>query len=359
MRSHLSGHDAIPVVVGAGTLTDLTKRAAAELNRPFLAVATAASMDGYAAYGASITTDGFKQTLTCPAPAGVIADTGVLTAAPAHLGAYGYGDLIEKLTAGADWLLADALGVEQIDDDVWHLVQGPLREAIAHPGAVAAREPRALATLTEGLVTSGLAMQAHRTSRPASGAGHLFSHLWEMEGLGAGEEPPLSHGFKVGLGTVAIAALYERVLQRDLDGIDVEALVTAHLSPEQVEARVRAVHTGPVTEPSVRHSLTKHPAPAELRRRLERVRQVWAHLREDLAAQLLPAGQIQQMLADAGAVSHPAQVGLRGQQFRATYHRARMIRPRYTILDLLAETGLLEQCVAELFAPGGFWGAHW
>jgi hypothetical protein len=32
-----------------------------------------------------------------------------------------------------------------------------------------------------------------------------------------------------------------------------------------------------------------------------------------------------------------------------------MIRPRYTVLDLLGETGLLDRCVEELFAGGGFW----
>jgi len=32
-----------------------------------------------------------------------------------------------------------------------------------------------------------------------------------------------------------------------------------------------------------------------------------------------------------------------------------MIRKRYTLLDLLLEAGLLEDSVAELFAPGGFW----
>jgi glycerol-1-phosphate dehydrogenase [NAD(P)+] len=32
-----------------------------------------------------------------------------------------------------------------------------------------------------------------------------------------------------------------------------------------------------------------------------------------------------------------------------------MIRRRYTVLDLATETGILGECVDELFAPGGFW----
>ena len=69
-----SKSSAIPVAVGSGTINDLTKLAAHQLGRPYIVVATAASMDGYTAYGASITHQGSKQTFDCPAPLAVIAD---------------------------------------------------------------------------------------------------------------------------------------------------------------------------------------------------------------------------------------------------------------------------------------------
>src|SRR4030095_11441872 len=145
----------------------------------------------------------------------------------------------------ADWLVADALGVEPVDSRVWELVQGPLRAAVGHPGDLAGGEPKALARLVEGLVMSGLAMQAHASSRPASGAEHQFSHLWEMEGLGHDRWPPLSHGFKVGVGSVAIAALYERLLERDLGALDLEGLRRSWPTRSEAQAAVRAAHTTP------------------------------------------------------------------------------------------------------------------
>src|SRR5947209_5069473 len=66
LRTALANCDAIPVAVGSGTINDLTKLAAHQLNRPYMVVATAASMDGYTAYGASITSHGSKQTFNCP-----------------------------------------------------------------------------------------------------------------------------------------------------------------------------------------------------------------------------------------------------------------------------------------------------
>jgi glycerol-1-phosphate dehydrogenase [NAD(P)+] len=34
-----------------------------------------------------------------------------------------------------------------------------------------------------------------------------------------------------------------------------------------------------------------------------------------------------------------------------------MIRRRFTVLDLALQAGILDECVEELFAPGGFWAA--
>jgi glycerol-1-phosphate dehydrogenase [NAD(P)+] len=355
LRDALRDHDAVPVAVGSGSLNDIVKQAAHELERPYLSVATAASMDGYAAFGAAITRDGYKQTMTCPAPRAVVADLEVLLAAPAGLTASGYGDLMGKVTAGADWLVADALEVEPVDPRAWSLVQEPLAEAIGRPAELAAGDPEAMGRLVEGLIMSGLAMQAHASSRPASGAEHQFSHLWEMEGLGQDRQPPLSHGFKVGIGSLAIAALYERVLHRDLAALDVEARRRAWPAAEEVEAAVRAAHTTPgLDQAAVAETLAKHVDADGLGRRLGLLRARWPALRDRLGAQLLPAGRLRGLLAAAGCPTAPAEIGLDPTAFRETYRRARMIRRRYTVLDLAVEAGILADCVDELFAPGGF-----
>ena len=101
MQEALGSVEAIPVAVGSGTINDLTKLAAHRLGRPYLVVATAASMDGYTAYGASITANGSKQTFDCPAPRAVLADLEVIAGAPGGMNASGYADLLAKNVAGA------------------------------------------------------------------------------------------------------------------------------------------------------------------------------------------------------------------------------------------------------------------
>jgi glycerol-1-phosphate dehydrogenase [NAD(P)+] len=359
LTASLRRHDAIAVAVGSGTLNDIAKRASHECGRPYMVVASAASMDGYTAFGAAITKDGFKRTMECSAPRAVLADVTVLAQAPAPMTSGGYADLLAKITAGADWIVADVLEVEPIDPKPWSLVQGSLREATARPGDLHAGDSEALDGLIEGLIMSGLAMQATSSSRPASGAEHQFSHLWEMAGLGEHPEhgePPLSHGFKVGLGTVSIAALYERLLSRDLAELDIDAAVAAWPSWQEVERRVRAAHTTPgQDEPAVQQSKAKYVDAEQLAARLRLARERWPQLRERLTEQLLPADRLRAQLEDAGCPTTPAEIGLSAEDLKATYRRAQMIRSRYTVLDLANETGLLDECVDELFADGGFW----
>ena len=356
----LGRHEAVPVAVGSGTLNDIVKRASHECGRPYLCVATAASMDGYTAFGASIEKDGLKQTLACSAPKALLADLDVLVKAPSEMTASGYADLLGKVTSGADWLVADALGVEGIDPRGWSLVQDHLREWTGEPAELHGGDLRATGNLIEGLVMSGLGMQYYQSSRTASGAEHQFSHLWEMEGLGHGEgheDPPLSHGFKVGVGSVAIAALYERILERDLGNVNIGRISRAWPSRDEVERSVRAAHTSPdLKRGAVEQSLAKYVAPQELTERLELLRKVWPDLRGRLADQLMSAAQIKEMLRAAGCPTRPDEIGLGWEELKATYARARTIRKRYTVLDLAAESGVFDDCVEELFAPDGFWG---
>ena len=93
---------AIMVSVGSGVINDLCKLASHHLNQQYLSVATAASVDGYSSFGASISYEGLKQTFECPAPRAILADIDVIANAPKEMTAAGYADLAAKIPCGAD-----------------------------------------------------------------------------------------------------------------------------------------------------------------------------------------------------------------------------------------------------------------
>jgi glycerol-1-phosphate dehydrogenase [NAD(P)+] len=358
LETSLRGHDAIPVAIGSGTINDLAKLAAHRAGRPaYMCVATAASMDGYTAFGASITHEGAKQTFNCPAPRAVVADIDIIRRAPPAMTAAGYADLLAKVTAGADWILADALGAEPIDPRAWAIVQGGLRDALADPAGARAGEAAAITPLVEGLMLGGFAMQWSKSSRPASGAEHQFSHLWDMEHHTHNGVAP-SHGFKVGLATLAVTAFYEQLLTMRFDQLDVAGCIAAWPTAADAEARARKLFAGEEFVPTaVAETAAKQVTPAALEQQLQQLRAIWPELRTRLTAQLIPAADVKRRLQAVGAPTEPEEIGLTRDRVRRSFLRAQHIRRRFTVLDLAVRTGTLERALEGMFGPGGTWAA--
>jgi glycerol-1-phosphate dehydrogenase [NAD(P)+] len=314
-------------------------------------------MDGYTAFGASITYRGAKQTFNCPAPRAVVADIEMIRAAPWEMTAAGYADLQAKITAGADWILADGLGVEPIEERAWDIVQGGLRDSLADPAGVRAGNVAAIGPLVEGLMLGGFAMQWTKSSRPASGAEHQFSHLWDMEHHTHNGEAP-SHGFKVGLATLAVTAFYEELLRRPLEQLDIERSVAQWPEPAASEADVRRRFAGTgFLETAVVETRAKHLSRDQLRCQLGQLRSDWPTLRAQLTAQLVPYAELKRRLGLVGAPTEPEQIGLTRPRLREGFRRAYHIRRRFTVLDVAMRAGVLEDCVAAMFGDGGVWPA--
>lgn len=353
LEASLKTHTAIPVAVGSGTINDLVKLAAHRTGRQYLCVATAASMDGYTAFGASITYQGAKQTFNCPAPRAVVADIDVIRAAPPTMTASGYADLQAKITAGADWVLADALGAEAIESRAWDIVQGGLRASLADPAGARAGRVEAISPLVEGLMLGGFAMQWTKSSRPASGAEHQFSHLWDMEHHTHNGEAP-SHGFKVGIATLAVAALYEELLRQPLERLDVSRCVAAWPEWPAVEKAVRAQFAATdFVETAVTETKAKHVSRDELQAQLERLVATWPEIRERARTQLGTQADLKQRLRLVGAPAECEEIGITRERLRASFSRAYHIRRRFTVLDVAVRAGVLEKCLSSLFGPGG------
>jgi len=344
--------DAIGIAVGSGTINDLTKLSSCHAGRRYMTVATAASMDGYTAYGASITKDGAKQTFKCPAPLAVVADTDIIARAPSEMTASGYADLFAKIPAGADWIISEELAVEPIDAFSFGLVQDSLKTALDNPEKIKAGDRKAIHRLIEGLLMSGFAMQAHQTSRPASGADHQFSHLWNMEHHVMCDGSMPSHGFQVSIGSLMSTALYEEFLKEDIARLDVDACVAAW--PTLDRAKTQALDMFLETDfPTIGAIETeaKYIDGTALRRQLLMLKNNWPDIRQRLVKQLIPLPEAKRSLAAVGAPIEPEQIGISRDRLRASVIRAQHIRRRFTILDIAVRTRLLGKWLDNIFQP--------
>jgi glycerol-1-phosphate dehydrogenase [NAD(P)+] len=350
IRGAIGETDAVPIAVGAGSINDLTKLAAHLCGRRYLSVATAASMDGYTAFGASITHEGSKQTFDCPAPLGVVADLEVIADAPEGLNASGYADLVAKCPAGADWILADSLGVDPIDPANWELVQTRLRVWMEDAAGVRERSLEALHRLTMSLMITGFAMQAACSSRPVSGAEHQFSHLWDMEHHTFQGATP-SHGFKVGIGSLASLALYEVLMDSGVEKLDIEAAADAWPDTAANEREIAELFPGPdLRRKALLESGIKHVDRDALRGQLRKFKASWPRIRQCLSQQLIPREEVLQKLRAAGCPVQPDEIGISRDRLRESFRKAYHIRRRFTILDVIRRTNLWDRALDQIFS---------
>jgi len=334
----------IPIAVGSGVINDLVKCASTEAGcAGYMVVGTACSVDGYTSYGAALVVDGFKKTVPCAAPLAVLADSRILATAPSPMAASGYADMLAKVFSGADWHIAATLGITPYNETAWQMTQVKLRQWVGDPEGIAAADPSALGNLFEGLAATGFSMQFMHDSRPASGAEHLLSHIWEMDGVTYNGEHP-SHGFKVGIGIMMVSSLMENVFSKSRQEI---AEICAKAPYKTVEQRLAEIDCeladSMILEQVKKVCIEKLPDEQTLRKRLSCMVENWEKMKELVFNQIIPSQEVRRRMKVVGCPVHPSGVGVDRAEMRRAVICAQMIRNRYTVLDLLYDMGILEQ----------------
>lgn len=293
--------------VGTGSLNDICRRAALLYDREFAIFATAPSMDGFASGTSPIIENGFKATLPARQPSVIIADTAILAAAPAHLKASGFGDIIGKFTALVDWRVAHLTVGEYYCENIANLVREALRRICSMAHRVTAEDPETAGAIMEVLVFTGLAMKLAEASRPASGAEHMISHMIGMRQLADGKISDF-HGKKVGVATVTLCDLYHKV-----------TAITPTFAPDRPDwAQVYAAFGESIKENIIRENsppITDRLDPATLASQWQEIAKI---VREELPSH----SELLDIMRSAGAATTYAEIGTDEMLARdcITYH---------------------------------------
>lgn len=206
----VDGDTSLIIAVGSGSMNDLARMVSSKMRIPYMIVATAPSMDGYASTVSPLIVEGFKTTYEAVYPMAILGDLNVIKAAPPEMITAGFGDILGKFTALTDWALARKVNGEYYCEETVGLMKKAIQKCVDHVEAIAARDEASIKFLMDALILSGVAMGMVGNSRPASGAEHHLAHFWEMDALKR-KVPHALHGNMVGVGTVVIAYLYQWV----------------------------------------------------------------------------------------------------------------------------------------------------
>ena len=190
---------------GGGRAVDAAKFAAFKIDAPFISVPTAASHDGIASPFVSMwgkePYSVKPYSVVSNAPLGVFVDTMIIRRAPAQLLASGCGDLIANIVAVRDWELGNQTTGEYYGVYAANLARMSAEMVIRNAPKLAGGDAD-VRTVVEALISAGVAACIAGSSRPCSGAEHLFSHALDKIAPGRG-----LHGEKCGIGAIMMAKL--------------------------------------------------------------------------------------------------------------------------------------------------------
>ena len=191
------------VAMGGGKVLDVCKYASFISKVPLLSIATTVSNDGIASPIAVLKRQDQKpKSLGCATPTMLLVDTDIIATAPQALIKAGIGDTISNYTALKDWDLAVSRGKDVMNGYAYLMSQTALDALLKTQYDTI--NPEFIEVLVNSLVLSGIAMDFAGSSRPVSGAEHLFSHALDYYC-----EKQNLHGLNVALGTVAVLRLLE------------------------------------------------------------------------------------------------------------------------------------------------------
>jgi glycerol-1-phosphate dehydrogenase [NAD(P)+] len=230
--------------VGGGKPVDIAKMASDHLGMGFVSVPTAASHDGIVSGRGSVPEGDTRHSVAADPPLAVVADTEILANAPWELTTAGCADIISNYTAVKDWRLAKRLKNVEFSEYSAALSEMTAEMLVDNADSIKPGLEESAWIVVKALVSSGVAMSIAGSSRPASGAEHLFSH--QLDRIAPGKA---LHGHQVGVGSILTGYLHGgrqgewRDIQRALASIDapttaeglgvtadevIEALTTAH-----------------------------------------------------------------------------------------------------------------------------------
>ena len=215
VRASLEGVDLI-LGIGSGVIQDLCKYVSYFSEIPYMIVATAPSMDGYASNGAAMILNGMKETVSVGLPRAIVADTEILKTAPLRMIQAGYGDVIGKFSALCDWELSRIVKGEYFCQYIYDMTYQMIEKVLSTAEGLMRREEASIQALTEALIIVGILISFVSTSRPASGSEHHLSHFFEIVGI-VKNEPYFPHGIDVAYGTIVTTEIREKLLATTYD----------------------------------------------------------------------------------------------------------------------------------------------
>lgn len=333
----------VVVGVGSGVINDISKIVANVTGKPYIIIATAPSMDGYASATSSMTMEGLKISLNSKCADVIIGDTDILCNAPMKMMLAGLGDMIAKYVSICEWRISNLITGEYYCEDIAQLVMDSLKKCVDNAEGLLQRDENAVKAVFEGLVICGAAMKFAGLSRPASGVEHYLSHIWDMRGAEFGT-PVDFHGIQCAVGTLISIKLYEKIRnispnkQKALEYIKSFDLCAWNEELRKFLGK-GAESMIALEKKEQKYNIEKHRA------RLHVIVDNWDNIKQIMNEELPGYGYMKKLFEQLGIPTSMKEIGLDEKILPMTFKATKDIRDKYVLSRLCFDLGIIDEIV--------------
>lgn len=331
----------VVVGVGSGVINDIGKIVAKVSGKPYIIVATAPSMDGYASATSSMTMEGLKTSLDSKCADVIIGDTDILCNAPVKMMLSGLGDMLAKYVSICEWRISNLITGEYYCEEIAELVRKSLKKCVDNADGLLKRNADAVKAVFEGLVLGGVAMKFANVSCPASGVEHYLSHIWDMRGTEFGT-PVEFHGIQCALGTLIAIKLYEKLKNISPDKQKaLEYVKDFDLCSWNEELRMflgkGAESMIALEKKEQKYDLEKHKA------RLQVIVDNWDNIKQIMDEELPTYKYMKKLFEQLGMPTSMKEIGIDEKLLPTTFKATKDIRDKYVLSRLCWDLGICDE----------------
>ena len=332
LAGKVSGTDTV-VAVGSGTVNDLAKYVTSQDGRCYAVFGTAPSMDGYASRTVSMRLEnGLKASLPAHPPKGVFLDLSVLSAAPQHMAAAGFGDCLCTSVARTDWWMSHRLLGTPFFEEPYAILEQDSRWLLLHAEGIGRRDRVSIGYLTRSVVLSGLGVNFTGVSNHGSMGEHQISHY--IDCFAGTRHPGTLHGQQVGVASLTLGRIQRSLLDRDDPPV---------LHPTRIDSADMKRRMGREIAAQCETEYRKKALDAEGAARMNgRLASLWRALRSECRRWVHPVEEMRAHLAAAGCPTTAAELGVPRDFYREAVRHGHEMRNRFSFVDLACDAGLLE-----------------
>ena len=330
----------IVVGIGSGVINDIGKIIAGTAKLPYIIVATAPSMDGFASSTSSVIRDGLKVSVDSKCPDVVIGDLDILCKAPPFMAASGLGDMLAKYISICEWRIGHTVTGEYYCEEVADIIRFALGKCVENADKILSCDKDAVRSVMEGLVISGIAADYAGVSRPVSGVEHYFSHIWDMRAVEFGT-PMSLHGIQCGIGTLLAIRGYE--LLKDFTPDKDFALGRFEKFDKEAWIEKIAGYLGSAGDVMIENARRcELYNPDYHLKRLDNICSNWNKIIEIINEELPSSDFITGILKKIEAPVSSDEIGIDSSTNPLTFRMTKDIRDKYILSALMFDTGVLD-----------------